>query len=61
MFICLLIFQIRKRIHLLAAVIAGLPAVGPDLNGSDNAYIVMASIAASTVGTIIQRNVIVLQ
>ena len=55
MFICLLIYQIRKRIHLLTAVIAGLTAVGLALMIPGNTYIVIASIAAATVGVIIQR------
>ena len=55
MFICLLIYQIRKRIHLLTAVIAGLTAVGLALMIPGNSYIVIASIAAATVGVIIQR------
>ena len=57
MFICLLIYQIRKPIHLLAAVIAGLTAVALALLIPGNTYIVIASIAAATVGVIIQRKV----
>jgi 4-azaleucine resistance transporter AzlC len=57
MFICLLIYQIRKRIHLLTAVIAGLTAVGLALLIPGNTYIVIASMAAATVGVIIQRKV----
>ena len=58
MFICLLIYQIRNRFHLLTAVIAGLTAVGLALMIPGNTYIVIASIAAATVGVIIQRKVI---
>ena len=57
MFICLLIYQIRRRIHLLTAVIAGLTAVGLALVIPGNTYIVIASILAATVGVIIQRKV----
>ena len=57
MFICLLIYQIRKLIHLLTAVIAGLTAVGLALLIPGNTYIVIASITAATVGVIIQRKV----
>ena len=57
MFICLLIYQIRKPIHLLTAVVAGITAVGLALMIPGNTYIVIASIAASTVGVIIQRKV----
>lgn len=58
MFICLLIYQIRRRIHLLTAVLAGLIAVGLALMMPGNTYIVIASIAAATVGVIIQRKVL---
>lgn len=57
MFICLLIYQIRKLIHLLTAVIAGLTAVGLALLIPGNTYIVIASIVAATMGVIIQRKV----
>jgi len=55
MFICLLVYQIRKRIHLLAAAIAGLTAVGLALVVPGNTYIVIASTVAATVGVVIQR------
>jgi 4-azaleucine resistance transporter AzlC len=55
MFICLLIYQIRKLIHLVTAVIAGLTAVGLALILPGNTYIVIASIVAATVGVVIQR------
>jgi predicted branched-subunit amino acid permease len=58
MFICLLIYQIRKRIHLLTAVIAGLMAGGLALVIPGNGYIVIASIAAASVGVVIQRKVL---
>ncbi len=55
MFICLLIYQIRKRIHLLTAAMAGLIAVGLALLLPGNSYIVIASMAAATAGVLIQR------
>jgi 4-azaleucine resistance transporter AzlC len=55
MFICLLIYQIRKWIQLLTAVIAGIAAVGLALLIPGNTYIVVASVMAATVGVIIQR------
>ena len=58
MFICLLVYQIRKRIHLLTAVIAGLTAVGLALVIPGNSYIVIASIAAASVGVVIQRKLL---
>jgi len=57
MFICLLIYQIRKLIHLLTAVMAGLTAVILALIIPGNTHIVIASIAAATVGVMIQRKV----
>lgn len=57
MFICLLIYQIRKSIHLLTAVIAGMTAVGLALLIPGNTYIVTASMAAATAGVVIQRKI----
>ena len=57
MFICLLIYQMRRRIHLLTAAIAGLTAVGLALAIPGNTYIVLASILAATAGVVIQRKV----
>jgi len=55
MFICLLIYQIRMPIHLLTAALAGGSAVGLALLIPGNTYIVIASIAAATVGVVIKR------
>jgi 4-azaleucine resistance transporter AzlC len=55
MFICLLIYQLRKWIHLLTAVIAGITAVGLALTIPGNTYIVIASVIAATAGVVIQR------
>jgi 4-azaleucine resistance transporter AzlC len=55
MFICLLVFQIRKRIHLVTAAAAGSTAAGLALVLPGNAYIVIASMAAATLGVVIQR------
>ena len=57
MFICLLIYQIKERIHLLTGVIAGLTAVGLALIIPGNSYVVIASVVAATVGVIIRRKV----
>ena len=45
----------RKLIHLLTAIIAGLTAVGLALVIPGNTHIVIASIIAATVGVIIRR------
>ncbi|BBO70840.1 branched-chain amino acid ABC transporter permease [Desulfosarcina alkanivorans] len=58
MFICLLVFQIRKLIHLLTALVAGIVAVGLALMIPGNSYIVIASIVAATIGVIVQRRLL---
>ncbi len=57
MFICLLIYQIRKWIHLLTALMAGITAVGLALLIPGNSYIVIASMIAATAGVVIQRKI----
>ena len=49
MFICLLIMQTRTRLHILAAAVAGLLAVGLSLLMEGNLYVVIASLVAATV------------
>ena len=55
MFICLLIFQLRGRIYLITAFIAGLTAVGLSLLLPGNWHIILASILAATLGTILKH------
>jgi len=55
MFICLLVFQIRDRLHVLVAVLSGLLAVAFSLLLPGNAYIVMASVIAATFGIVLRR------
>lgn len=55
MFICLLVFQIRGRLYLLVAILSGLLAVAFSLLFPGNAYIVMASAAAATIGLFLRR------
>jgi 4-azaleucine resistance transporter AzlC len=55
MFICLLIFQLRRRIHILTAGVAGLSAVIIALVVPGNSYIVLASILAATIGVVVKR------
>lgn len=57
MFICLLIFQLKARIHLLTGCIAGLTAAGLALVIPGNSYVVIASVVAATAGVIIRRTV----
>ena len=55
MFICLLIFQLKSRIHVITAVIAGGVAVILAVLIPGNAYIILASIIAATAGMVIKR------
>ena len=55
MFICLLIFQLKDRIAILTAIMAGLLAVVLSLFIPGNAYIVLASMLAAGIGVIIKR------
>ena len=55
MFICLLVFQLKGRLYVLTAALAGGLAVGLALLVPGNAYIVLASIAAATLGVICKR------
>ena len=55
MFICLLIFQLRGRLYVVVAIIAGLLAVGLSLLIPGNSYIVIASVIAATLGVILKR------
>ena len=55
MFICLLVFQIRGRLHLLIAVFSGSLAVLFSLLFPNNGYIVAASVIAATLGLFLQN------
>lgn len=55
MFICLLILQIRGKLYLITAIIAGFMAVTLSLLFPGNSYIVVASIIAASVGLIIRK------
>lgn len=55
MFISLLVFQIRGRLHLLVALISGVLAVAFSLLFQGNAYIVTASATAATLGLFLRR------
>ena len=55
MFICLLIFQLRGRIYLFTAVIAGTLAVALSLMLPGNWHIILASMLAASLGTLIKQ------
>lgn len=55
MFICLLVFQLQERIHLLTALLSGAFAVLWYLAVPGDSYVVAASTAAATLGFLLQR------
>jgi 4-azaleucine resistance transporter AzlC len=55
MFLCLLVYQLRGRIYVLTALIAGAVAVAMSLMIPGNSYIVAASVVAATAGLFIRR------
>lgn len=55
MFICLLVYQIRGRLHLLVALLSGGLAVAFALLLPGNAYIVLAAACAATLGVLLPR------
>ncbi len=55
MFLCLLVYQLRGRLYVLTAVIAGVVAVAISIMAPGNSYIVAASVIAATAGLIIRR------
>ncbi|MFC1829474.1 AzlC family ABC transporter permease [Thermodesulfobacteriota bacterium] len=55
MFICLLIFQINGSVYVITAIIAGFFSVLLSVTLPGNAYIVIASMAAATLGVVIKR------
>ena len=55
MFLCLLVYQLRGRIYVLTAAIAGVSAVAISLSVPGNSYIVAASVIAATAGLLIRR------
>lgn len=60
MFICLLIYQLKSRVDVVTAVMAGALAVCLSLLMPGNMYIVLASVLAAGLGVIIKRSGIVL-
>jgi 4-azaleucine resistance transporter AzlC len=56
MFICLIIFQLRGRVYLFTAIVAGALAVGLSLWLPGNWHIIMASMLAATIGTMMKRH-----
>lgn len=55
MFVCLLVFQLRGRIHVLVAVISGLLAVAIAVVLPGNYYILAASLISASAGLALRR------
>jgi 4-azaleucine resistance transporter AzlC len=56
MFLCLLVFQLRDKMHILIAIISGVLAVFLSILIPGNSYIVAASVIAATVGVLFSRS-----
>ncbi|MFP5213614.1 MAG: AzlC family ABC transporter permease [Acidobacteriota bacterium] len=56
MFLSLLIFQLRGRIYIITGLVAGVLAVVFSLLLPGNSYIVLASLAAATIGFFLRRS-----
>ncbi len=55
MFLCLLVFQLRGRIYAVTAVAAGILATLLSLIIKGNAYVIVASVLAATLGFLLKR------
>lgn len=55
MFVCLLVFQLRGRLYVIVALIAGMLAVILSLILPGNSYIVITSVIAATLGIFLKR------
>lgn len=52
MFICLLVFQFRERIHIAVAVLAGILSVSLSLCVEGNGHLITAAVLAATIGLV---------
>jgi predicted branched-subunit amino acid permease len=59
MFLCLLVFQLRGRLYVVTAIVAGVLAVLLALLVPGNSYIVLASGSAATLGVVCRRKDII--
>ena len=55
MFICLLVYQLRSRLHVATALLAGAVSVAAYLALPGNAYIIVAAVGATTVMFLLKR------
>jgi 4-azaleucine resistance transporter AzlC len=54
MLLCLLVFQLRDRLHVLVAILSGASAVLISLVISGNAHVMIASVVGATLGLLIR-------
>ena len=55
MFICLLVFQLNGKKYIITAILSGVLAVVFSLILPGNAYVVLASISAATLGVVVKK------
>jgi 4-azaleucine resistance transporter AzlC len=58
MLLCLLVFQLRDRFHVLVALISGVIAVCLSLVLPGNMYVIIASVIGATAGLVLKRKVL---
>ena len=57
MFLCLIVFQLRGRFHIITAIVASVLAILLTILIPGNAYVIIASSLAATIGFALQRYV----
>lgn len=57
MFLCLIVFQLRGRFHIITAIVASVLAILLSILIPGNAYVIIASSLAATIGFALQRYV----
>jgi predicted branched-subunit amino acid permease len=55
MFVCLLVFQLHGWLYVMTALVAGVLSVALYLVLPGNAYVMVASVSAATVGALVKR------
>lgn len=56
MFICLLILQIKNKLHILAAIISGVAALSLSMLIKNNLYIIFATLIGATICFLIEKS-----
>lgn len=55
MFLCLLVFQLQRRIHLLTAALAGLLATAISILLPGNSFVIIASVLGASLGFAVKK------